>query len=811
VALVTFASHSAHADISGPYTADANTLHLWHLDETTVPATGSSALSLTALGGGATLGNASFSGFGTALSTFDSGPNVATGANTDAYLAPATLVNEAGDNITWSFSETATGAFTFEALIRLDFDPAVSQPTRNSPMMILSGDQDDTGGGSRSFQFRYLPVGVSASIGGAPSAPLASPALDFIRIGGGGGAILLPTTGPDVPVQGAWFHVAVTYNGNAAESGNLKYYWTRVAPTANAANLIASLTLANDLTAGAIDFAIGQIGRNPSQLNFVGLIDEVRISNVARGPSAFIFFADADNDDLADAWEVLHFKLSAEDPVADLATILARQNGTDDPDADGSNNEAEETGGSDPTNTAIRPYDLDGDGLVDAWELQHFTNTTSQTGSGNADGDTFTNAQEQTAGSNPTLTVSTPNDTDGDGTPNSAETLVPYATDANTLHLWDLDGSAAPVADRVYGPSNLPMEGLGNGATLSNTSFSGFGGALNTNLGYNTNTGAYLAAKPAAVGAADTVLSPWAATDGAFTFEALVRLDFDPLAVLTGNPPRMQIMAGDEDFAPGEASRIFQFAIAPPGSQGNTGTTPRISFINIGQGQTLEAQLPDTGTHAPVQGQWFHVAVSYDGIEATAGNLKFYWTRLDSGATSANLAGSAQMSADLRATPTDFAIGNETRDQQTGAFQGLIDQVRVSSIARASTGFIFGGADPDSDDDLLPDAWEAANFGNLDQTATGDFENDGTNNRAEYLLGLNPKDGSSLFKATVSGSTIQWHGVAGLSFVVQRSTTLAAGSWSDVSTQTGVNGLNSYTDPAPPAGKAFYRVLLVMP
>ena len=546
---------------------------------------------------------------------------------------------------------------------------------------------------------------------------------------------------------------------------------------------------------------------DPDNDGFTNIDEQTAKTN----PTVKFSSPDTDADGLADGWEVNFFIQGAETPLNDLVTIIARQDGIADPDADGSNNEAEETGGSDPTNIAIRPYDLDGDGLVDAWELQHFTNTTSQTGAGNADGDTFTNAQEQAAGSNPTVTASNPDDIDGDGTPNSAETLVPYVTDANTLHLWDLDGAAAPVADRVYGPSNLPLEGLGNGATLGNTSFSGFGGALNTNFGYNTNTGAYLAAKPAAAIAADTVLSPWAATDGAFTFEALVRLDFDPFAVLPSNPPRMQIMAGDEDFAPGEANRIFQFAIAPPGAQGNSGTTPRISFINIAQLQTLEVQLPDSGTHAPAQGQWFHVAVSYDGNEATADNLKFYWTRLDSGATTASLAGTGQMSNDLRAVPTDFAIGNETRDSQTGAFQGLIDQVRVSDIARADTAFMFNGADPDSDDDQLPDAWETVNFGNLDQTATGDFENDGTNNRAEYLLGLNPEDGSSFFKATVSGATIQWQGVAGLSFIVQRSTTLESASWAGVSTQTGVDGLNSYTDPSPPAGKAFYRVLLVMP
>ncbi|HWB06579.1 MAG TPA: LamG-like jellyroll fold domain-containing protein [Verrucomicrobiales bacterium] len=41
----------------------------------------------------------------------------------------------------------------------------------------------------------------------------------------------------------------------------------------------------------------------------------------------------------------------------------------------------------------------------------------------------------------------------------------------------------------------------------------------------------------------------------------------------------------------------------------------------------------------------------------------------------------------------------------------------------------------DSDGDGLADGWEMAQFGNLDQNGTGDFDNDGISNRAEYAAG----------------------------------------------------------------------------
>jgi hypothetical protein len=50
----------------------------------------------------------------------------------------------------------------------------------------------------------------------------------------------------------------------------------------------------------------------------------------------------------------------------------------------------------------------------------------------------------------------------------------------------------------------------------------------------------------------------------------------------------------------------------------------------------------------------------------------------------------------------------------------------------------------DSNGNGLPDSWEIAHFGNLDQTATGDFDGDGVSNLQEFLDGTNPADATSV-------------------------------------------------------------------
>ena len=111
----------------------------------------------------------------------------------------------------------------------------------------------------------------------------------------------------------------------------------------------------------------------------------------------------------------------------------------------------------------------------------------------------------------------------------------------------------------------------------------------------------------------------------------------------------------------------------------------------------------------------------------------------------------------------------------------------------------------DTDNDGLRDVWETAMFGDIvSQNATDDADHDGTSNIVEQKLGLNPNTGSSRFTAAISPAGLTWPGAEGVSFVIQRSTDFS--SWDDLATRPGVNGTNTYTDPAPPTGRAFYRV-----
>ena len=121
---------------------------------------------------------------------------------------------------------------------------------------------------------------------------------------------------------------------------------------------------------------------------------------------------------------------------------------------------------------------------------------------------------------------------------------------------------------------------------------------------------------------------------------------------------------------------------------------------------------------------------------------------------------------------------------------------------------VVGAANPDSDGDGMDDTWEITNFGGLGQTATGDFDNDGTDNLTEFRLGLIPNSATSRFAATrSSGGLIQWPSVTGVTFRIERSTSLDLGSWTTLeATFPGTAGTASYTDPAPPVGKAFYKI-----
>jgi hypothetical protein len=68
--------------------------------------------------------------------------------------------------------------------------------------------------------------------------------------------------------------------------------------------------------------------------------------------------------------------------------------------------------------------------------------------------------------------------------------------------------------------------------------------------------------------------------------------------------------------------------------------------------------------------------------------------------------------------------------------------VTVNGVASNGAAFTVGSSAGDLDGDGLPDSWEMQYFGNLNQTANGDFDADGLSNFLEYLLGRNPTKGA---------------------------------------------------------------------
>src|SRR5580765_124574 len=255
VAGVALSTVVSQAEILGPYTPDADTLHLWHMNETTAPVADAApnGTDLTALENGATLGNESYTGakgFGTAVATYTGHPATRPGsAGQDGYLAALPLQNGPADNVTISYAGSSD-AFTYEAMVRIDFNPTASFGAdgwgqgRNLFMQIINGDADENA--NRVFQFRLAPIGT---LNGNSSV-----LLEFINVNKGVSpqslTAAIPAEGPDAIREGSWYHVAVTYNGQPDQPDNVKFYWTQVEPSRVAANKIGTGQMTQSLPNG---------------------------------------------------------------------------------------------------------------------------------------------------------------------------------------------------------------------------------------------------------------------------------------------------------------------------------------------------------------------------------------------------------------------------------------------------------------------------------------------------------------------------------------------------------------------------------
>ena len=297
----------SNSNLAGPYAADAYTLHLWHLDEATLPcldSVTSSNLNLNGLLGGAQLANPAFPGFGTCLNTLGNyGYNVwmsnsapaasfsGAGLFPVATASAATLMAYAGTN----------GAFTMECLlcplfpVTTNFGSLANGGTGRAMInwQIISGESTVNAG--RIWQFRFDPIGVMTTAGVFPPTGNTLPLLDFINVDAGGTSYQLfapiPTNGPNAIASNQWFHVAATYSGSPNQPDNFKFYWTAMNPANTNDNLILSTNLPVSLPQGALNqpsFAIGNEGRH-DYANWLGLIDEVRLSSIARSPTGMMF------------------------------------------------------------------------------------------------------------------------------------------------------------------------------------------------------------------------------------------------------------------------------------------------------------------------------------------------------------------------------------------------------------------------------------------------------------------------------------------------------------------------------------------
>lgn len=267
-----------------PYAADAETLHLWHLDESAPPFAdaGSSPTALLGALNGVTGGHAGFPGLGKAVSLRHPP------APQNGYLFPygPILLAKPGmedgkDNVDAPFPFMGKdGQFTIEALIKLDTLPG-DAPGLALDIVTMDADEVD----QRSFLFRIEKPGF----------------LSFLPLSGntvvGGGLATIPTTGPHAVDTESWFHVAVAYDGKEGSVNNLKFYWTKLGAGGQGANLVGRGTLVADLKPTLGDFALGNSGKEAGPYGpwefLPGLIDEVRISSVERGPYDFLFVEEA--------------------------------------------------------------------------------------------------------------------------------------------------------------------------------------------------------------------------------------------------------------------------------------------------------------------------------------------------------------------------------------------------------------------------------------------------------------------------------------------------------------------------------------
>ena len=272
-----------------PHVVDTNTLFLFHLNEaaggsvtTNVGIDGGNAYSVNEIPASANppvvtsvLGAPGYTDFGN-CATFGPGELIGYDYNNNGrYDGDASSSQLSADSMPMSNLNMGNGGqtpWTIEAMIC----PAAINTTNQE---IVCTDSSASAGTSRGFQFRINYAGQLE--------------LNLISISGADIKTPIPTPATD-PVNGFvsnnWYHVAATYDGT-----NIVLYWTKLSSSVTADNAISTNAVVVGTAFGAVEgpLGVGNRTRSPAIEYFQGLIDEVRISNIARSPTEMLNLSSA--------------------------------------------------------------------------------------------------------------------------------------------------------------------------------------------------------------------------------------------------------------------------------------------------------------------------------------------------------------------------------------------------------------------------------------------------------------------------------------------------------------------------------------
>ena len=536
---------------------------------------------------------------------------------------------------------------------------------------------------------------------------------------GGAGVVL---TGKSA-AEPAAFMLATLTKTNSGTTNNLSVlleYWNLPVADANATDISGPPTVTRTINLTGVT---GSFTNLAIQTGGWSSIDDIRVGTTEADVTTGVAPSDSDGDGLADNWEQQIIDANPGDAITTINDVLPG----DDYDSDNLTNLEEHDGEviSPPytfSPTSPIDNDTDNDTLLDGNEAKGVSNSFA---SGNptdpndpdSDNDGLNDFEE-----NGSLNVSfgnaptNPNaiDTDGDFYSDHFEINATPASDPNS------SGS-------VPGPGagfHLVEDFDGAGMTIGNT-FSGVNGWA--------GNAAAVAVADEPIAGGDQVGKFLGAPNQATIYKSLETSVLQIPQGATGTLFFQLYVGGPADHAFGLSDNSV-----PAGYDGLEASL----FVKSGGNGYNPGDDGDSGFDHPLLG-WVNVWMV---VDTAANTYKIYVESPDGE--------SGQV--DITPTPIPLENGAAAGDlvsimfiENGGAPPYFLDNIYMAPIQSLLTTPVADKPAPaeDSDSDGLADAWELANFGDLDEIGTGDPDGDYDTNEVEETAGTNP---NSIFDYTDS-------------------------------------------------------------